>query len=136
MSNILNIAVSGLNAATARISNAASNIVNASSDSPVPPTPSQYNGFTPQDIVSLSVNVSNGASEGVSTAAVPRNPAYNVAYDPSSSVANANGFVAVPNVDIASELVGTVASSAAYGASAKVVEVAQKLDQTLLDITT
>jgi|ERR1700722_2294953 len=56
MSGILNIAVSGLNAAAARVANAASNIVNASSTN-----------FTPQDIVSIS-----NAAGGVTTQTVPQ----------------------------------------------------------------
>jgi flagellar basal-body rod protein FlgC len=136
MSDILSIAVSGLNAAAARISNAASNIVNASSESSYPTNTAAYTGYVPQDIISVTQVTSGGASLGVQVASAPRNPAFNAAFDPQSPLANTNGIVAVPNVDIASELVSTIASSTSYGASAKVIEVAQKLDKALLDIKT
>ena len=55
MSDILNIAVSGLNAAASRVANAATNIVNASSTN-----------FLPQDIISLS-----NPAGGVTTQAQP-----------------------------------------------------------------
>jgi len=135
MSDILNIAVSGLNAAGARISNAASNIVNASSESSYPATPAQYTGFVPQDIVSVTQDA-GGQSTGVSVNSVARNPAYVAAFDPTSKSANANGVVAAPNVDIATELVSTIPASTTYGASAKVISVAQKLEKSLLDIVT
>jgi len=136
MSDILSIAVSGLNAASARIANATSNIVNSSSDSKYPTTPAQYTGFVPQDIISTTVNTSGGGSLGTSVQSAPRNPAYNSAVDPTSANANAQGLVAVPNVDIASELVGIAASTTSYDASAKVIGVTQKIDQALLDIKT
>jgi flagellar basal-body rod protein FlgC len=136
MSNILSIAVSGLNAAAARISNAASNIVNASSESKYPTDTSAYAGYVPQDIVNVTQDTSGGASLGVNVQSVPRNPAYVSASDPTSPFANTNGIVAVPNVDIATELVSTIPAATTYGASAKVIEIAQKLDKALLDIKT
>ena len=105
MSSILSIAVSGLNAAAARVANAATNIVNASSTN-----------FTPQDIISISNSV-----DGVTTETQPQ---------PSTPGDTGNG------VDIASELVNTIAATNDYAASAAVVKVAQKLDNSLLDITT
>jgi flagellar basal-body rod protein FlgC len=136
MSDILSIAVSGLNASAARIANAASNIVNASSESQYPTDTSAYAGYVPQDIVSTTVNTGSGQSLGVSVQSLPRNPAYNPAFDPTSPLANSNGIVAVPNIDIATELVSTIPASTTYDASAKVIEVTHKLDQALLDITT
>ena len=106
MSGILGIAVSGLNAAASRVSNATNNIVNASSTN-----------FKPQDVVSIS-----NASGGVSTQTQPRTPA--------------TDSTGAPNVDIASELVTTKSAQATYSANAAVVKVAKKLDDALLDITT
>jgi flagellar basal body rod protein FlgC len=105
MSSILNIAVSGLNAAAARVATAANNIVNASSTN-----------FTPQDIVSIS-----NSAGGVSTKAVAR---------PTTPGTPGNG------VDIASELVSTIAAQTDYGANAVIVKAEKKMDQTLLDILT
>jgi len=59
MSSISSIAISGLNAATTRIANATSNIVNASSTN-----------YTPTDVVAVS-NDSGNVNLGVSTSVVP-----------------------------------------------------------------
>jgi flagellar basal body rod protein FlgC len=106
MSGILSIAVSGLNAAAARIATAANNIVNASSTN-----------YAPQDIVSISNSVG-----GVTTQTQPRAA--------TTGAASGNG------VDIAAELVTTVAATTDYGASAVIVKTAQKLNKSLLDIFT
>jgi flagellar basal-body rod protein FlgC len=133
MSSIFNIAVSGLNDAVTRIANAASNIVNASSTSALPQNSTEpYNGFLPQDIVSLS-NAAGGNNFGVTDTSVPRNPAYVVTPDPSSPDANANGLVASPNVDLNAELIASKEASISYGANADVIKVAEKMQKSLLD---
>src|ERR1700733_8660205 len=111
MSNILSIAVSGLNDAVTRIANATSNIVNASSTSKLPGPGGTYTGFMPQDVVS----VSNPAG-GVSQTLQPRNPAYVVGPDPSSPNANADGDVALPNVDLNAELISGKEAQFSYSA--------------------
>lgn len=128
MNSILSIAVSGLNDAAARIANAASNIVNASSTSPLPSSGGTYSGFEPQDIVSIS----NGIG-GVTPAAVPRNPAYVTATDPSSPNANAQGAVAEPNVDLNAELISSKEAQVSYGADATVIKIDEKMQKSLLD---
>ncbi|MDP9126977.1 MAG: flagellar biosynthesis protein FlgC [Pseudomonadota bacterium] len=134
MSIVSNIAVSGLNDASRRIANAASNIVNASSTAALPSSASDpYTGFTPQDVVTLSDSV-GGNNLGVSTTSAPRSPPYGVAYDPNSKLANAQGLVAVPNVDLASELVAANAAQTNYTADAAVIRIAQKTEKSLLDI--
>ncbi len=60
MSIASTIAVTGLNASTARIANAASNIVNATSTN-----------YLPTDVVSISTSVGNN-NLGVSTLTIPR----------------------------------------------------------------
>lgn len=135
MSSILNIAVSGLNNAVTRIANAASNIVNASSTAPLPQNPGAYTGFTPQDVVSISADA-GGNNTGVASQLQPRNPAYNTAYEPNSPLANAQGLVAAPNVDLASELVTASVAKNDFAASATVIKIDEKIQQALLDIKT
>ncbi len=136
MPGILQVAVSGLNNAAARVANAANNIANASSAGKLPAAGEAYKGFTPTDVVSLSNAVSGGTSLGVVTQTQPRAPAYNPAFDPSSPSANADGFIAAPNVDLAAESVSIVAARANYAANAAVVKTVKELDKALLDIKT
>ena len=128
MSNILSIAVSGLNDAVTRIANATSNIVNASSTSRLPGSGGAYTGFMPQDVVSVS-----NPNGGVSQTLQPRNPAYVTAPDPSSPFANADGAVATPNVDLNAELISSKEAQVSYSADAKLIKITEEMDKSLLD---
>ena len=132
MTSIFRIAVSGLNDAVARITNAASNMVNASSIGKLPSNSNGATSYAPKDVITLSVQ-GNGDALGVISQSVPRNPAYGVASDPSSSNANAQGLVAVPNVDLNSELVTAKGAEVSYGANAKLIKIAEKMQKSLID---
>lgn len=133
MSSVFSTAVSGMNAAIARIANAANNIVNVSSTGKLPSAPGEKaTSFAPQDVVTISNNAED-LKLGVRTTLVPRDPSYSVAYDPTSPDANAQGLVAAPNVDIAAELVDTMMAKNAYEASAKIISVQKEMDKSLLD---
>jgi len=132
MSNILNIAVTGLNDAITRIANATSNIVNASSTGKLPSGASPYTGFHPQDVVTLSI-AGGGGGLGVTDIKQPRNPAFVTAFDPTSKDANADGLIGAPNVDLNAELIASKEAQVSYSAGAKLIKVAQEMDKTLLD---
>ena len=133
MPGILDIAVSGLNNAVLRVANAASNIVNASSTSKLPSTPSDpYTGFQPQDVVTLSSST-GGNNLGVTSALTPRSPAYVAEPNPNSADANAQGLVAAPNVDLNAELISSKEAEISYAADAKIISVTQKMQKSLLD---
>lgn len=134
MSSIFNIALTGLNDAAQRIANTSSNIVNASSTAPLPKNSGDpYTGFTPQDVVTLSDSVGNN-NLGVHTTTKPRDPAYVTIYDPNSKLANAQGLVAAPNVDIATELVTANVGSINYSANAALIKIVNKTEKSLLDV--
>ena len=136
MSGTLQIAVSGLNDASARIANAAANIVNASSTSSLPRNSGEsYSGFVPQDVITLSQ--SDGTNNlGVQSQRVARDPAYSPVYDPANAQANDQGLVAAPNVDLANEAINLLQASVSYQANAAVISIALKTDKALLDIKT
>jgi flagellar basal-body rod protein FlgC len=127
--SIFSIAVSGLNNAVARIANAATNIVNASSTGQLPNNSGgTYTGFQPQDVISTST-----ALNGVTSTLQPRNPAYVTVSDPTSPDANAQGLVGAPNVDLNSELIASKEAQVSYGANAKVIKITEEMQQSLLD---
>ncbi|MDX2027246.1 MAG: flagellar basal body rod C-terminal domain-containing protein [Alphaproteobacteria bacterium] len=130
MSSIFSIALSGLNDAVRRVANATSNMVNASSTARLPENSSDaYTGFVPQDVVTLS----NGIG-GVNSVAQPRDPAYVTAFEPNSPLANVQGLVAQPNVDLNAELVSNIVSANIYAANVATIKTAKKMEDSLLDI--
>lgn len=135
MASALNIALTGLNDAATRIANATANIVNASSISPLPQIADNYSGYVPQDVVTLSQDA-GGNSLGVTTATQPQSNPYVTSYDPNTPQANAQGLVAQPNVDLATQLVNINISQTNYAADATVVKIGEKMEKSLLDITT
>ena len=59
---------------------------------------------------------------------------FSVVHDPDSPVANANGDVATPNVDISTELVSMVAARYQFFASALVVRVGEQMMRTTINM--
>ena len=133
MANTFNIAVSGLNAATARIAASANNIANGSSKGKVPtesnPEPTSYQ---PVRAVTLPVT-GNGMGLGVRSTLQPLTESYHVGYDPNSPHANEKGEVAITSVDLATEIVEMTMAEAAYKANAKVIAVAKEMEEYLID---
>ena len=127
------IAVSGLNAASLRLQVAASNIANSLSDGPLPGTPNPENfpaAYTPLQVVQTDV-----AGGGTSAGVRPVAPATHSTFDPTAPFANADGFVASPNVDLASEMIQLLIARTNYAANALVIRADAKMSATLLNIT-
>lgn len=134
MSGTLQIALSGLQDASLRALNAAENIVKASSTVRLDEKNSAAaRAAGPTDVITLSQNA-GGNLLGVTTEKVPRDPAYQPAYSPDAANADENGLVAVPNVDIASEIVALTIASTVYKANAAVIRATENNDRELLKI--
>ena len=129
MGDALLIAVSGLNAASLRLSTAANNIANSNDTGALQPAPGQSQPFQPQQVLQQAA-----PSGGTIATEAPVTPASNPAPDPSSPFANAQGLVAVPNVDTAQELVNTQVANFSYDANLKVISIASKMQGYLLNI--
>jgi flagellar basal-body rod protein FlgC len=119
MGNAMSIAVSGMQAASARFEAAASNIVNMDSGNYQP----------------VSLAQSPTADGGVSTSLQPVTPASLLAYDPASPYANVQGMVAKPNVDLPTEIVNLKLASHSFQASIQAYKAASQMFKTLLDAT-
>ena len=126
MNGVLGTALSGLQAAATRVGAAANNIANistsGSTDGVTKPA------YTPQDVVQTSTN------GGVRADIQPRDPATYAAPDPDASFADADGMVAVPNIDVASEIVSMKTAEHAYKASLIVSKTAQEMDDALNEL--
>lgn len=132
-------ALSGMQASLARLNAAASNIANANSTGPIPATSAAQPVGTAapgQAQVYQAVTVSQSETVGGGTAAqtVPVVPSYIPTYDPTSTHADPSGMVAAPNVDVADQLVEQMTAKVAYEANLKVMQTANRMGETTLEV--
>lgn len=137
MSDAIAIAVSGLQASSMWIDAVASNIANARDTAPVPVSPPPPEGAPSQQTIYQPVSVAQSPlpGGGVDAHFSPVLPSYSVTYDPSSPFANAQGMVAMPNVDIAEQMVNALEAVASYKANIAVIKTADKMAQDTLNLT-
>jgi flagellar basal-body rod protein FlgC len=115
MLSAVSTALSGLAVATLRLNVAANNIANAQSAGALPGTPG------PAPYTPLQVVQSEGAS-GTAADTEPVDPAYIPAFDPQSPDANAQGLVAMPNIDLTQEIVQLTTAQQSYAANLKTLQ--------------
>jgi flagellar basal-body rod protein FlgC len=131
----LSIARSGLLASIARLDAAAANIAHADATGPLSATPAaDALGGAPAVYQPVEVVVRSVAPAGVSAAYRPRLPATVRRYDPTAPFADADGYVAAPNVDVAEEAVDALAALASFRANLVVLRTAAAMAKTLLDL--
>jgi flagellar basal-body rod protein FlgC len=134
MSNVLSIALSGLNAQNVRISAAANNIANASTVGALPtadnPASTVYKPLS-VSYTALTAGANNG---GVSAQVIEEQNAYTPVFDPSSPFANEEGLVAAPNVDLAKEAVNLLESKVLFKANLSVIKTQKEMLGEVLDI--
>lgn len=131
VNSVVSSALSGLSAASKRVQTAANNISNARSvGKPDSQDPAE------QAYKAQEVRQSTGAFGGVQARVVERDPATQSAFSPRSSLADENGLVDTPNVDLGEELVNLITAESSYKANAAVLRTAQDIDREVLDIVT
>jgi flagellar basal-body rod protein FlgC len=132
MSIASTIAVSGMGVAALRLDIAAGNIANSLSAGPLPGAANA--GDFPPAYAPLRVDQVDLAAGGT-TATVNRvSPATVPAFDPGAPFADANGQIAMPNVDLANEIVQTMVARLTYAANAQVVRTDAQMTAVLLSI--
>jgi len=134
MSIASTIAVSGLHVAALRLQVAASNIANSLSTGPLPSVPNPQNfpaAYTP-----LRVNQTDTVGGGTSATVTSVSPATISAFDPTAPFANADGFVASPNADLAGEIVQLLIARYSFAANVQVIRADAQMSAALLNITT
>lgn len=127
MVDAINTSLSALRASSEKVRVSANNIANAGTLGTPGENGAVSGGYTPQDVVAVADPIG-----GVQTRVIDRDPANTLAYDPLSPQANADGLVAVPNVDLVSEIVNIKQADLAYRASLDVIKVAGKMQDELL----
>ena len=129
MNSVLTTALSGLAAQAKRLEVSASNVVNLRSTGVQPGAAPQAGEFVPQRVELTSV-----AGGGVRANAVPVDPPSFQAYEPGAPDADADGFVARPNVDLVTELVTQLDAKRSYQANLKIIETQSEILGDLLDV--
>lgn len=125
----MNISVTGLQAAAARVNTVAKNVANQRSDAPPPATPSDYAGYKPQRVHQEPLRDGGVRAESRDVA-----PAYVEAYDPNSPSANADGLVARPNVELEREMVELTQARHDFAANLAVARTNNDMLGILLDV--
>ena len=127
---IFEIAGSAMNAQSARMNAVASNLANA--DSVVGADGQPYRA---KQVVFAAMPVGNEGGEGVRVTQVVNSAApLRMKYDPSSPNANAQGYVAMPNVNPVEEMVNMISASRAYQTDVEVMNTAKTLMMKTLTI--
>ncbi|MFF7399294.1 flagellar basal body rod protein FlgC [Achromobacter sp. NPDC008082] len=132
--SIFDIAGSALSAQSQRMNVSASNMANA--DSVVGPDGQPYRARQ----VVFQVNPAAGQAMGqeiggVRVAGVIQDPSpLKQVYDPKHPLADAQGYISMPNVDPVAETVNMIAASRSYQANVEVLNTAKSLMQKTLTI--
>lgn len=122
--NILDVSSSAIAAQSERLNVVASNIANA--DSAAGPDGKAYRA---KQIVFEAVPPANGDGPAkVRTAAVVEDPSPpRKVYDPKHPLADGEGFVTMPNVNIVEEMVNMLSASRSYQTNVEVMNTAKNL---------
>ena len=123
MLGIFDIAGSALAAQSQRLNVSASNMANA--DSVTGPDGQPYRAKQ----VVFQVNAAPGQETGgVKVAQVVDDPApMRMVFQPGNPMADAKGYVQMPNVDVVSEMVNTISASRSYQANVEVLNTTKSL---------
>lgn len=121
--NIFDVTGSALAAQSQRLNVAASNMANA--DSVTGPDGQPYRAKQ----VVFQVNAAPGsATGGVKVASVIESDApFKTVYQPGNPLADAKGYVKMPNVDVVGEMVNTLSASRSYQANIEVLNTVKSL---------
>jgi flagellar basal-body rod protein FlgC len=110
LSNIFNVAGSAMSAQSQRLNTVASNIANA--DSATSPNGQVYRA---KQVVFSAVPMGGPESNGVVVQQVVEDASPpKMVYDPSHPLADAKGYVAMPNVNVVEEMTNMISASRSY----------------------
>ena len=108
--NIINVAGSGMEAQSQSLNVVASNLANADST-----TSANGKPYQAKQVVFSAAPVDNSGAQGVKVVAVVEdNAPMKMLYDPKHPMANEQGYVAMPNVNVVDEMVNMISASRAY----------------------
>lgn len=132
MINAINIALSGLTAASKKIAASASNIANVQTTGSLE---DENNApYTPIRTEQKATTGESGNPQGVHTTYTPKTQPFSPVYDPDSPYANKEGFIGAPNVDLAEEAINISLAELAYKANIETIRTAEEMSAELMRI--
>ena len=121
--NIFNVAGSGMAAQSQRLNVVASNLANADST-----TSANGQPYRAKQVVFSAVPMDGSGAQGVKVAAVVEdNSPMKLIYDPKHPMANEQGYVAMPNVNVVDEMVNMISASRSYQNNVDVMNTSKTL---------
>ncbi len=124
------ISASAMQAQSMRLNAVASNLANAEST-----TSSNGQPYRAKQVVFQATPVGPEGGVGVKVAQVVEDQAPpKLVYDPRNPMADANGYVAMPNVDVVEEMTNMLSASRSYQTNADVMNTAKTLMQRTLQL--
>ena len=128
--NIFDIASSSMAAQSQRLNVVASNLANANSA-----TSSTGEAYRARQVVFSTIQNANRNPCGVKVAGVINDPSpMKQVFEPKHPMANADGFVTMPNVNIVDEMVNMMSASRSYQNSVDMMNTTKNLLQKTLSI--
>jgi flagellar basal-body rod protein FlgC len=124
LNTIFHVASTALAAQSQRLNVVASNLANADSATSADGTP-----YKAKQVVFRAVPVNrNPAAQAVAVTAIVDDPTPpRVAYDPKHPLADAQGYVTYPNVNVVEEMTNMISASRAYQINTDVMNTAKSL---------
>jgi len=121
--NIFNVAGSGMAAQSQRLNVVASNLANADST-----TSANGQPYRAKQVIFATTPVDGSGAQGVKVTAVVEDSApLKMLYDPKHPMANEQGYVSMPNVNVVDEMVNMISASRAYQNNVDVLNTSKTL---------
>tara|TARA_R110002073_G_scaffold56029_5_gene143053 strand:- start:4301 stop:4705 length:405 start_codon:yes stop_codon:yes gene_type:complete len=128
--NVFDIASSSMAAQSQRLNVVASNLANA--DSATSSTGEPYRG---RQVVFSTLQTASSGANGVKVAGVVHDPSpMRMVYEPKHPLANTEGYVTMPNVNVVDEMVNMMSASRSYQNSVDMMNTTKSLLQKTLTI--
>lgn len=125
----MEISASGLTAQRTRLDLIAGNIANA--NTPVQPG---VPPFRRQLAVLQAKQDASGVGQGVEVSQIVEDPQMKQVYDPTNPLANAQGYITVPDVNVTQEMVDMMQSTRAYDANVTAMNASKSIATKTLDL--
>ncbi|MFM2408479.1 MAG: hypothetical protein RL358_1221 [Pseudomonadota bacterium] len=121
--NIFNVAGSGMTAQSQRLNAVASNLANADSTTGADGKP-----YRAKQVLFSAMPVGANDAQGVKVLAVVEDTSpLKMVYDPKHPMADKDGYVAMPNVNVVDEMVNMISASRAYQNNVDVMNTSKTL---------
>lgn len=121
--NIFNVAGSGMAAQAQRLNAVASNLANADST-----TSANGQPYRAKQVLFSATPMGAGDAQGVKVKAVVEDASpFKMVYDPKHPMANEQGYVSMPNVNVVDEMVNMISASRSYQNNVDVLNTSKTL---------